>query len=174
MRTLEDIRMLMPTMSDIGPAANGELDFQTIRLRFEQSGSLCHALGFDQAMIDSLYAWAFHLLRGGKPDRACGIFALLCALEATVADHWLGYGICLRFRGETRSALFAFEIASDLARRSSAPLLHTLELLVREGRWDEAREALCELDRRGKENPENEAIVSAAMPFRNALAMRGV
>lgn len=162
--------MLTTSNPDLG--GDGTIDYQTIRSRFEQSGSIGVALGMNQDQIDVLYARAFHLLRGGKADRACSIFAFLCALDDAVTDHWLGYGICLRMRGEIGSALVCFDTAAKLAALSSAPLLHKLELLVREERWDDAQKTLIELDRRGQENPQNAAIVEAAGPFRSALSFR--
>jgi tetratricopeptide (TPR) repeat protein len=140
--------------------------------RLGQTGSLKAALGAGPEVLAAFYARAVDLIKIGQTERAMSRFYVLCALDGRKPDHWLGYGICLRSRGQAGLALTAFDMAAGIAPDALAPQLYRLELFMRECRWEEAHQALKRFDEIARQSPEP-VLQRAAEPFRTALAMRG-
>jgi len=133
--------------------------------------SLKDILGVDDELLEAVYGRALVFLRIGQARRAGDLFYVLCAIDGTRSDHWLGHGICLRECGEIDLALTAFGLAARLASGSPAPHLHRLELLLRQERWDEARSALARLDENAGED--DAELLEAALHLRRVLKMHG-
>ena len=140
--------------------------------RIANASSIAQALGVAPKLLDALYGRALQMLEIGQSTHARDLFWLLCALDGKQPDYWLGYGICLLAGDEFHLAQIALDLAARLAPQSPAPHLHRLCLFMRQQRWEAARRALDLLDAKAV-NAEDAALLSAASPFRTALARRG-
>ena len=96
-------------------------------------------LGLPREAIGELYRRAFAAFNAGHTGRAEELFRALCTLAGDVADHWLGYGICLRMREARMHARDAFLMAAALRPGWGVPHFHLAELHLAEG--DDARAA---------------------------------
>lgn len=96
-------------------------------------------LGLPRNSSEVLYARATQWFAVGRPDRAEPLFRILCLLEGSVADHWIGHGVCLHIAEQTGAAGLAFQTAHALRPDWAIPCFHLAALAVRERRWADAR-----------------------------------
>lgn len=139
--------------------------------RVIRARSLKAALDLGEDLPEALYTQAFRLANHGQAGRAAELFFILCAIDDTQVDYWLGLGSCLRALQEGVSAMEAFDFAARLAPHSAAPQFHRLVSLVASERWDEASEALATFDRLAAD-VEDAALITAAGQLRSALDAR--
>lgn len=104
--------------------------------------SLGAALGLSPALADTLYERAHRWFAAGRPERAEPLFRALCTLDGTVADYWIGHGVCLRAAGRLPLAEIAFAAAARLRPNWALPYFHLSEVLASQRRLDAARQAL--------------------------------
>lgn len=129
------------------------------------------AIGLPPEALQILYARAYNNILVHQPARSKDLFCLLCALDGTQKDYWLGYGICLHACKESSLALAAFDVAAELAPNSPDPEFHRLHFFICEQRWAEACEALFRFDENiGEDNDGSLAL--AVEPFRKVLESR--
>lgn len=96
-------------------------------------------LGLPRGSSEVLYARATQWFAVGRPDRAEPLFRMLCLLEGSVADHWVGHGVCLHLAEQTAAAGLAFRTAQTLRPEWAVPYFHLAAVAVRDRRWAEAR-----------------------------------
>lgn len=125
--------------------------------RIDQGVSFGAALGLSEDVIAHLYGQAFHAFNAGRHRRAEDLFRALCILAGDVADHWLGYGVCLRLREAFEPARLACRNAAALRPDWAVPQFHLLEIAIREEAYEEARERFAALAHRPEELPEGMA-----------------
>ncbi|PTW56675.1 tetratricopeptide repeat protein [Breoghania corrubedonensis] len=144
------------------------IDGRALFHRLAETGSLRGALGLNEDALEALYARAYQYLRLGQVGRAEEIFRTLCALDGRIPDHWLGFGICLRAKGNFPQALEAFDKAAHLDPASAAPHFHRLEVFLRDSRWKEALAALDRFDAAAS-GDQKAHLNEAVTPFRKAI-----
>ncbi|MEJ1160520.1 hypothetical protein [Prosthecomicrobium sp. N25] len=133
--------------------------------------SVGDSLALPAGVADLLYARAHHWFAAGRYDRAEDLFRTLCVVAPTRTDHWLGFGICLRLRGQGDEARRAFEAAAMTAPDSLAVEFHRLELALAEGRAGDAARHLESFDARVTDETPAEMRAEVER-FRLALALR--
>lgn len=101
------------------------------------------ALGLPREAIAELYRRAFAAFNAGHTARAEELFRALCTLAGNVADHWVGYGICLRMREARGLARDAFLVARAVRPEWGVPHFHLAEIFLAEGDDARAAEALA-------------------------------
>jgi hypothetical protein len=99
------------------------------------------------------------------------LFRALCILNERNANHWVGYGVCLRLRGHLNEAALAFEAAARLKPDWAVPHFHALELAVHRQNWDTATQHLARYDERVSDEVA-EAVRAEAERLRSAVALR--
>jgi tetratricopeptide (TPR) repeat protein len=122
-------------------------------------------------MQEFLYARAHQYFMAGDLDKAENLFRVLCLIDGSNYDFWLGYGICLRMKERLEHALVAFDTAALLQPTSAAPHFHRLELFIRQDKWQLAEETLAEFDRVSNEETPKEMEIELEQ-FRKAIEIR--
>ena len=140
--------------------------------RLREGEPVGQALAIPDSAVALLYARAHAMFRAGRPDKAEGLFRALCVLDGWSADHWVGYGVCLRMRSAWDEAAVAFASAARVRPDWAIPRFHALELSVRREDWTGAAAALAAFDQRA-DNAAPSAILAEVARFRSALALRG-
>jgi hypothetical protein len=148
------------------------IDGRAIFDRLVEGMPLAEALGVPRGVIPVLYARAYHLFNAGQHGRAEAIFRSLCTLDGHVADHWLGFGICLRIRQAFDEASLAFALAARLKDRWAVPHFHLAELAMQRKAWPAARDEL-DLFEACLDHTTPAAMILEAERFRSALDFRG-
>lgn len=97
--------------------------------------SLGEALRLPPGLGDVLYANAHTWFAAGRPDRAEALFRALCVIQGGVADHWVGYGICLRVSDRTREASLAFATAVALRPDWAIARFHAADSAIAQADW---------------------------------------
>lgn len=115
------------------------------------------ALGLPREAIAELYRRAFAAFNAGHVARAEDLFRALCTLAGDVADHWVGYGVCLRLRDERMLARQAFEVARALRPDWGVPHFHLAELHLVEGDHERAETAIAAAEADADNLPERMA-----------------
>jgi len=139
--------------------------------RLEKGQSFARALDIPEGAADVLYFRAHQWFSVGRIERAEALFRALCVIAGQVADHWVGYGVCLKARGLLPEAGRAFETASVLRPDWAIPHFHLLECLIRSDEWERARLALEAFDNR-VEDGLPAGVIAEAERFRMAIALR--
>jgi hypothetical protein len=119
--------------------------------RLRKGDSLGRALKLPRGTTDLLYARAHRWFSIGRYDRAEPLFRALCVLGERVADHWVGFGVCLRLRDNLPEAGVAFQTAAGLRPDWAVPHFHALELAMRRGDWAAATQCLSAYDQRASD-----------------------
>lgn len=139
--------------------------------RMSQGQPLAQALEVPQGTADVLYARAHQWFSVGRRDKAESLFRALCVISGDVADHWLGYGICLKMRGLLPEAEQAFTTGAALRPDWAIPYFHLAEIFIRSGEWQRAQQAMAAFDNRLDEATP-EPVIAEAERFRIAIALR--
>ncbi|KAB0676864.1 hypothetical protein [Aureimonas leprariae] len=160
-------------------ASAGGLDGARLAAALDEGRPLGAALGLPPALSEILYARAHRWFEAGRPERAEPLFRALCTLDGTVADYWIGLGICLRLAERLDLAELAFATAIRLQPDWPLPLFHLAELLARCGRLAEARDALARFERLSAAagdatlKPEAERLAAVLAAHRAGSSSRG-
>ena len=145
------------------------LDASRFFARLRQGGSIGAALGLSPALVELIYARAYRWFLVDRPDRAEPMFRALCAADGTVADYWVGFGLCLRLRRDFSGAAVAFAAASRLRPDWEVPAFHGAELALQR---KDAAAAAAEIARfrrlAGADTPER--MVTEVQRMEQALA----
>jgi tetratricopeptide (TPR) repeat protein len=136
--------------------------------RLKAGQSLGRALGMPKGTGDLLYARAHRWFSVGRIDKAEPLFRALCILDEGSANHWVGYGVCLRLRGSLNEADLAFQTAAKLRADWAVPHFHALELAVHRGDWERAAQHLALYDERVTADTAD-AIKAEAARLRTAI-----
>jgi tetratricopeptide (TPR) repeat protein len=147
----------VPVLRDLFCEAVSSLGMDGSRLfdRMEEGASLGEALALPTGVAALLYAHAYQWFSVGRVDRAEPLFHALCVLDGTVADHWVGQGICLRMRQQWAVAERALNTAAGLRPDWDVPYFHLMELYIRLQDWPRAKSALAAFEARaGDATPE--------------------
>src|SRR5262249_2743630 len=136
-----------------------------------QGESLGRALALPKGLGDLLYARAYRWFSVGRADRAEPLFRALCILDEGTPDYWVGYGVCLRVRGNLEQAALAFETAARMRPDWAVPHFHATELAVHQDRLAAAEQSLASYDRLATDDLP-EAIRSEIVRLRSAIALR--
>jgi hypothetical protein len=104
--------------------------------------TLSSALDLPAESCAMLYTMAYHLLSVGQRARAEKMFYCLCLLDSTVAEHFVGYALCLLARGNYRLAAVQVDRAAQLRPDWAVPHFHLCGIALVERRLPEARVAL--------------------------------
>ena len=147
------------------------IDGAPIFAKLRQGESLGSALGLPPGLRELLYARAHRWFSFGRVDRAEPLFRALCILAEGSADHWVGYGVCLRLRDNLDQAEFAFATAARLRTDWAIPHFHALELALHRQRWADAQAHLA-LYNAWVSDDTPEAIRAEVGRFRAALALK--
>jgi hypothetical protein len=147
------------------------LDGAPIFERLNQGQSLGRALAMPDGVGDLLYFRAHRWFSVGRADKAEPLFRTLCILDGSCADHWVGYGVCLRLRQSLDDADTAFEVAAKLRSDWAVPHFHALELAVHREQWDAATQRLARYDERATADIA-EAIQAEVERLRSAVALK--
>ncbi|MGI6246730.1 MAG: hypothetical protein ACOYJQ_13300 [Pseudochelatococcus sp.] len=139
--------------------------------RLAAGQNLAQALSVPAGVVEALYARAHNWFSQGRIDRAEPLFRALCLLESRSADYWVGYGVCLRMKGQPENALRAFEAAAMLRPEWEIPHFHALELTVALKQWAQAGLCLAAYDARASAQTPP-AIIRDAKRLRMALEAR--
>lgn len=116
------------------------LDGAAVFARIRRGLPLAEALGFPGGTADLLYGRAYRWLQVGRPERAEPLFRALCVLDGRIADHWIGYGLCLRERRADQDAALAFETAVRLRPEWAVAHFHAFAQSATLGDWPRADE----------------------------------
>lgn len=133
--------------------------------------SLGRALGLPPGVRNLLYARAHRWFTFGRADRAEPLFRALCIMDERNADHWVGYGVCLRLRQNPAHAAIAFATAARLRPDWAVPHFHALELALHSGQWAQAKAHLDRYDACDQTGIAD-AIKSEVQRLRAAVALR--
>ncbi len=120
-------------------AASRGLDGAAIFASLREGATLGQALGLPPRLGEALYARAHGWFNAGRHDRAEALFRALCVLDGRDADHWVGYGVCLRMREARQEAGLAFATAAAIRPAWAVPHFHGAAVAIADERWDEAR-----------------------------------
>ena len=163
----------MPVFSAIFAEALSKfgMDGSSVLTDLIDGKSVGEALAVPAGSVDLLYARAHHWFGIGRYDRSESLFRTLCVLDGNRCDFWVGYGICLKIRGQHQAAVAALSIATEKDPASPIPYYHLLELAMRRSQWDQARSWLKEYDGRATAATPS-AIVSDVARYRTALELR--
>ena len=163
----------MPVFSAIFAEALSKfgMDGSSVLADLVDGKSVGEALAVPPGSVDLLYARAHHWFGIGRYDRSESLFRTLCVLDGNRCDFWIGYGICLKIRGQHQAAVAALRIAAEKDLRSAIPYYHLLELSMRRSEWEQAQVWLAKFDERASaETPP--AITTDVARYRTALALR--
>lgn len=138
--------------------------------RMREGAPLGRALEAPEGAAEVLYSRAHQWFSVGRLEKAESLFRALCVIAGDVADHWVGYGICLKLRGLLPEAEQAFLTGATLRPDWAIPHFHLLEIFVRSDDWIRARQALTAFDNR-KEDATPEPVMKEAERFRAAIAL---
>ncbi|MBB3950337.1 hypothetical protein [Aureimonas jatrophae] len=89
------------------------------------------SLGLSANSLEVLYARAHGWFHIDRLDRAEALFRVLCIADGSVADYWIGHGVCLRARDDVAGALIAFQMAAVLRPDWAVCQFHLASLAVR-------------------------------------------
>jgi len=148
------------------------IDAGSVFARLREGEPVAQALAIPDRAVALLYARAHAMFRAGRPDKAEVLFRALCVLDGWSADHWVGYGVCLKMRSAFDEAAVAFAAATRVRPDWAIPHFHALELSVRREDWMGAAAALAGFDQRADDAAPS-AIRAEVARIRNALALRG-
>lgn len=126
------VRALDEALREQGVDASRFLD------AFARGVPLARALGIPASALEVIYARAHQWFSIGRVDRAEPLFRALCAGDGTVADHWVGHGVCLRVLGDPQGAGLALQTAHRLRPEWAIPCFHLAELAALRGERGEA------------------------------------
>lgn len=136
-------RLLVDGLGRSGIAAEPIVD------RLMEGASIGQALGVPKGVAELLYARAHLWFAAGRHDRAEAIFRILCAIDPSSTDYWVGWGICLRMAERLAEAQIAFQTALDRDAGWIVPHFHMLELKIRMADWAAAAALLERCDALG-------------------------
>ena len=151
--------------------AKARIDGAPIFKKLCDGHSLAEALEIPKGAVDILYARAHQWFAVGRADRAEVLFKALCVIAGETADHWVGYGVCLKMSGRLQEAGQAFAAAARLRADWAIPYFHLFEVYARSGDFARAGQALAAFDIR-KDSTTPQTVLSEAERFREALAIR--
>lgn len=114
------------------------IDGRRVVEALSRGDTLGQALGLPPGLDDLLYSRAHALFSAGRQDRAEPLFRALCVVDGRTADHWVGYGLCLRGRDEDGQAALAFATAAALQPGWAVPQFHAAQVALAQDRWAEA------------------------------------
>lgn len=114
------------------------LDGSGIVDRLSAGATLGEALDLPAGLGEVLYGRAHHLFTAGRHDRAEPLFRALCIIDGRSADHWVGYALCLRQRGEEGEAALALATAAALRPDWAVPQFHAAQSALAQDRWTAA------------------------------------
>jgi tetratricopeptide (TPR) repeat protein len=134
--------LVIETLSPLG------LDGSAVFARLADGGSFGEALGVSAGVIELIYARAHQWFAVGQTERAEALFEALCVLAPASADHWVGYGVCLKARSALQEAAQAFDRAAELRPEWAIPRFHATEVAVLTGAWAAAADALTAFEYR--------------------------
>lgn len=143
---------------------------RTIFERMSQGQPLGRALEVPDGTAAVLYARAHQWFSVGRPEKAESLFRALCVISGDVADHWVGYGVCLKMRGLLPEAEQAFATGAALRPDWAIPHFHLLEIFIRSGEWRRAERALTAFDNRVEEATPR-PVLTEVERFRTAIAL---
>jgi hypothetical protein len=123
-----DADLLQQASSEVLEEAG--IDASRFFARLRQGDSIGAALGLPPALVELIYARAHRWFLVDRPDRAEPLFRALCSADGTVADYWIGLGLCLRLRRDMDGAAVAFAMASRLRPDWAVPAFHGAELAL--------------------------------------------
>lgn len=152
-------------------ASSKGIDSQRLLQRASEGQSLRHALALPSQVVDFLYSRVHRWFTIGQLDKAEALFRALCLLDDSVADYWVGLGVCLKMRLALDQAMAAFDTAARLQPEWAIPRFHTLELFLRREQWSAAATELAAFERRlNRDVPA--AMAAEAARYKAALAWR--
>ncbi len=157
--------MFRRAMAEIG------LDGDSIFERLKEGRPLFEVLGLSRNTVDALYTRAHQWFMIGRHDKAEGLFRTLCLLDPKVADHWIGYGVCLKLNGALDVAAQAFEFARALRPDWAIPHFHLLSLAIRRCDWAAAERELQAFEA-GGQGDVPAAIASEVSKYRRGLSLQ--
>ncbi|MEN3385158.1 MAG: hypothetical protein V7608_5202 [Hyphomicrobiales bacterium] len=128
--------LVIETLAPLG------LDGKAVFAALADGSSFGEALGVSAGVIELIYARAHQWFVVGQIERAEALFQALCVLAPASADHWVGYGVCLKARSAFADAAHAFDRAAELRPHWAIPRFHATEVAVRTGAWAVAAETL--------------------------------
>lgn len=152
-------------------AAGIGLNGRAIFARLRAGESMGQALALPAGLKDLLYARAHQWFSIGRHEKAEGLFRTLSLLDGSVADHWLGLGICLRLKRQWEQAHSAFRSAAALRPDWAIPHFHAMESFIRQGDWQSARQSAQAFSERSQSNVPP-ALQKEAARFQAAIDMR--
>lgn len=114
------------------------LDGSGIVDRLSAGATLGEALDLPAGLGEVLYGRAHHLFTAGRLDRAEPLFRTLCIIDGRTADHWVGYALCLRRRGEEGEAALSLATAAALRPDWAVPQFHAAQSALAQDRWTAA------------------------------------
>lgn len=119
------------------------LDGRRILDALGRGETLGQALGLPPRLGEVLYGRAHTWFSAGRFDRAETLFRVLTVMDGRQADHWVGYGICLRKRDAAAEAVLAFATAAALRPDWAVPQFHAADLAASQRRWADAADHLA-------------------------------
>ena len=152
-------------------SASMGLDGRAIFERLRAGQTMGQALALPNGLRDLLYARAHQWFTIGRHDKAEGLFRTLCILDGSVADYWMGLGICLRLKSQWQQAHDAFQSASALRPDWAIPYFHALEAFIRQGDWASAGQAMQAYDARSQKGVPD-TVRKEMVRFRTAIEFR--
>ncbi|MGV8938747.1 MAG: hypothetical protein ACOH2J_16635 [Allorhizobium sp.] len=162
---------LLVDMIETSFASRG-LDAHRLVEGLRSGKSIGSALGVPPGLADTLYERAHRWFSAGRPERAEPLFRALCTLDGTVADYWIGHGVCLRAAGRLALAEIAFAMAARLRPGWALPYFHLSEVLASQRRLDAARQTLA-LFYELRDDTIPAVVVEEAMRLRDVLSLNG-
>lgn len=147
------------------------LDGARIYAALREGRTLGEALGLPSRVGEALYQRAHNWFTAGRHDRAEASFRVLCILDGRDADHWVGYGVCLRMRDNRPEAELAFATAAALRPGWAVPHFHAASLAIARERWSDADAHLRAFET-CRDGPVPEAMHREAARLAGALAER--
>ncbi len=133
--------------------------------------TLSQVLNLPPRFGEVLYGRAHTWFAAGRLDRAETLFRVLCVIDGRSADHWVGYGVCLRRRDAWAEAALAFATAAAVRPDWAVPHFHAADLAAAQGQWALAEDHLAAFASRADAALPDPMLQEAAK-LRRALALR--
>ncbi|KQT54071.1 hypothetical protein ASG43_00040 [Aureimonas sp. Leaf454] len=156
----EESRLVEDLCSDLLKTSG--VDGTSFFARLRAGHDIDTALGLPSHLREFMYARAHRWFSVGRVDKAEQLFRALCAADPRDADYWVGFGICLRKRGDLVFARLAFETAIAHRPTWDVPHLHAVEVAIRRGDRAGAQDHAAKFRQAAGENTPPELLAELA------------
>jgi len=140
---------------------------------FATGRSITEPLALPDGVCDALYETAYRWLNVGNCAKAEPLFRVLCTINSEGSpDYWIGYALCLKDRGVWSGASYCLRVAMQLDPGWAVPYFHMLDMLMRQERWDLAREVLNSFETCRVRGDVPQGMLAEAKRWADALELR--